>query len=159
MTAIKGPTLTTRGPVFWPGDQGYAEEKAGYNGIVSHEPEVIVGAEHSDDILAAVRYAAARGLSVAVQATGHGISLPADGVLISTRRMTGIEIDPATATARVEAGVVSRDLLRAASARGLAPLNGSSPAVGVVGYHLGAVSRCWADFTATPRTGSGRSTW
>jgi FAD/FMN-containing dehydrogenase len=123
--------------VFWPGAAGYELEKSGYNGIVIHKPALIVGAEQPDDVVAAVRYAAARGMSVAVQATGHGISFPADGVLVSTRRMTGIEVDAQARTARVEAGVVSRDLLRATTAHGLAPLNGSSPAVGVIGYTLG----------------------
>lgn len=137
MTAAEDHVLNPSCPVFWPGDAGYDEERSGYNGIVTHAPAVIVGAERPQDIVVAVQYAAAHGMSVAVQATGHGISLPADGVLVSTRRMTDIEVDPKARTARVEPGVLSRDLLRATTAHGLAPLNGSSPAVGVVGYTLG----------------------
>lgn len=136
MNATGEHPLNVRCPVFWQGDAGYDAEGSGYNQIVTHAPAVTVGAEHAEDLVAAVRYAAERDMSVAVQATGHGISFAADGVLVSTRRMTGIEVDPEARIARVEAGVLSRDLLRATTAHGLAPLNGSAPAVGVVGYTL-----------------------
>jgi FAD/FMN-containing dehydrogenase len=119
-------------------DPGYDAERTGYNLSVDHKPEVVVPAASVVDVVAAVRYATARGLGVAVQATGHGPSRSADGqVLITTSRMDGITIDPVARTARVEAGVRGGALVRAAAEHGLAPLNGSSPEVGVVSYHLG----------------------
>jgi hypothetical protein len=51
--------------------------------------------------------------------------------------MRGIEIDPTSRVARVEAGVLSLELVEAAAAHGLAALAGSSPDVGVIGYTLG----------------------
>ncbi|OZM80500.1 FAD-binding oxidoreductase [Pseudonocardia sp. MH-G8] len=121
-----------------PGDQGYDTGRTGYNLAVDHKPEVVVPAASVDDVVAAIRYATTRGLGVAVQATGHGPSRSADGsVLINTSRMDGITIDPVARTARVEAGVRGSALVRAAAEHGLAPLNGSSPEVGVVSYHLG----------------------
>ncbi|WP_063050506.1 FAD-binding oxidoreductase [Nocardia arthritidis] len=126
------------GPVFRPGDEGYDAEIAGFQTAYTHRPEVIVGAVHAEDVRAAVEYAARRELPIAVQATGHGLSVATDGgVLISTRRMTGIRIDPARRTAYVGAGVRAGALVEAAAEHGLAPLNGSSPSVGVVGYLLG----------------------
>ena len=88
-------------------------------------------------MVAAVRYAADAGLTVGVQATGHGVGVPADGVLVSTRRMRTVQVDPTTRTVRVAAGARGRDLTTALVPHGLAPLGGSSPDVGVVGYHLG----------------------
>ncbi|MFF7943787.1 FAD-binding oxidoreductase [Nocardia gamkensis] len=126
------------GPVFRPGDEGYDAEIAGFQTAYTHRPGLIVGAVHAEDVRAAVEYAARRELPIAVQATGHGLSVATDGgVLISTRRMTGIRIDPARRTARVGAGVRAGALVEAAAEHGLAPLNGSSPSVGVVGYLLG----------------------
>ncbi|WP_040866053.1 FAD-binding oxidoreductase [Nocardia exalbida] len=126
------------GPVFRPGDGGYDAEIAGFQTAYTHRPGLIVGAVHAEDVRAAVEYAARRELPIAVQATGHGLSVATDGgVLISTRRMTGIRIDPARRTARVGAGVRAGALVDAAAEHGLAPLNGSSPSVGVVGYLLG----------------------
>jgi FAD/FMN-containing dehydrogenase len=120
------------------GDPGYDTERSGYNLSVEHKPEVVVPAASVDDVVAAVRYATAHGLGLAMQATGHGPSQSADGtVLINTSRMDGITIDPIARTARVEAGVRGGALVRAAAEHGLAPLNGSSPEVGVVSYHLG----------------------
>jgi FAD/FMN-containing dehydrogenase len=51
--------------------------------------------------------------------------------------MTEVLVDPLTGTARVAAGVRWEQVIRAAAAYGLAPLNGSSHLVGVVGYTLG----------------------
>jgi hypothetical protein len=119
-------------------DDRYDAERAGYNLSVDHEPAVIVPATGTDDVVAAVRYAVTHGLGVAVQATGHGPSRPADGqLLITTSRMDGVTVDPVARTARIEAGVRGGALVRAAAAHGLAPVNGSSPEVGAVSYHLG----------------------
>ncbi|MGV9411423.1 FAD-binding oxidoreductase [Nocardia sp. NPDC003693] len=126
------------GPVFRPGDAGYDDEIAGFQTAYTHRPGVVVGALHAEDVRAAVEYAALRELPIAVQATGHGLSAPlSGGVLISTRRMTDIRVDPVTRIARVGAGVRAGALVEAAAAHGLAPLNGSSLSVGVVGYTLG----------------------
>ena len=51
--------------------------------------------------------------------------------------MNGLAVDPVTRTARVEAGVRWEQVIEAAVPHGLAPLNGSSVDVGVVGYILG----------------------
>ncbi|WP_378739616.1 FAD-binding oxidoreductase [Nocardia brasiliensis] len=129
---------TFTGPVFRPGDAGYKEEIAGFQTAYTHRPALVVGAVHAEDVRAAVEYAARQNLPVSVQATGHGLSVAADeGVLISTRRMTAVEIDPAARTARIGAGVRAGALVETAAGHGLAPLNGSSPSVGVVGYLLG----------------------
>ncbi|MEU6562117.1 FAD-binding oxidoreductase [Nocardia nova] len=130
------PPIT--GPVFRPDDDGFDAEIAGFQTAYRHRPDLVVGAAHAGDVRAAVEFAARHGLPIAVQATGHGLSVPADhGVLISTRRMTEVRVDPGTRTAWVGAGVRAQALIAAAVAHGLAPLNGSSPSVGVVGYHLG----------------------
>ena len=102
-----------------------AAEAAGFNRAVTHRPAVVVAAAGAADVAAAVRYATDEGLPVAVQATGHGASAPADGkVLVSTRRMQALEVDPAARVARVEAGVRWRKVIDAAAPHGLAPLSG-----------------------------------
>ncbi|MEV4598549.1 FAD-binding oxidoreductase [Amycolatopsis sp. NPDC049253] len=122
---------------FTPGHDGYREEIAGFQTGIPSTPKLVVAARTADDVAEAVRHAAAHDLPVAVQATGHGLRAPADGVLISTKRMQGVEIDPVNAVARVEAGTTWGKVLEAAAEHGLAPLSGSAPGVGVVGYTLG----------------------
>ncbi|MFD6279055.1 FAD-binding oxidoreductase [Streptomyces sp. NPDC060209] len=101
-------------------------------------PDLLVEATGAADVQAAVRDAAARGLPVAVHATGHGLPGPVEGgVLISTRRMDTVDVDPERRTARVGAGATWGGVIAAAAPHGLAPLNGSAPGVGAVSYTLG----------------------
>ena len=126
------------GPVYAAGDDGMAAEVATWNVAVQHTPAIAVGATCAADVAAAVSWAAARGLGVAVQATGHGpVRNAAGSVMITTRRMQGLSIDPERRVARVEAGVKWIRVLEAAAEFGLAGLCGSSSDVGVIGYTLG----------------------
>ena len=122
---------------FTPDQAGYREEISGFQTGIQSTPQLVVAATSADDIAEAVRYANEHGLPVAVQATGHGLREPAEGVLISTRRMTGVTVDPQRRVARAEAGTTWGSVITAAAEHGLAPLSGSSPGVGVVGYTLG----------------------
>jgi FAD/FMN-containing dehydrogenase len=126
------------GPVLQPDDEGYAAELAGFDLAVSQRPALVVGATGAADVVAAVRHARAVGLPVAVQATGHGITVPADdALLITTRRAHAVRVDPHDRTAWLEAGAVWSRVLHEAAPFGLAPLAGSAPAVGAVSYTLG----------------------
>ncbi|GAA4697612.1 FAD/FMN-containing dehydrogenase [Promicromonospora umidemergens] len=126
------------GPVLLPGQDGYDEERTGFNLAVRHHPDVIVGATQTKDVVAAVAFAAEQGLPVAVLGTGHGSSTAAEGgLLITTRRMSTVHVDPETRRARVGAGARFEHVVPEAARYGLAPLNGSAPHVGVVGYTLG----------------------
>ncbi|MFC4373133.1 FAD-binding oxidoreductase [Nocardia halotolerans] len=137
MTAT-APHPSCTGPVFTPRDAEYAQEVAGFQTAYTHRPALVVGAAHVEDVRAAVEHAARHNLPVAVQATGHGLSAAADGgVLITTGRMTGIDVDARAGTARIGAGVRAGALVAAAARHGLAPLNGSAPSVGMAGYVLG----------------------
>ncbi|GGS83640.1 FAD-binding oxidoreductase [Streptomyces sp. KD18] len=128
-----------RGPLLLPGTDGYEEETLGFNRILPQtRPAAVVVADGTADIIAAVRSASRSGLAVAVQATGHGVSVPADGaLLINTRNLTGVRVDPRARTARIEPGAQWSRVIQEAAPFGLAPLNGASPGVGVVSYHLG----------------------
>ncbi len=126
------------GPVYAAGDDGLAAEVATWNVAIQHTPAVAVGATCAADVAAAVTWAVGHGLGVAVQATGHGpVRNSAGSLMITTRRMQGLQIDPERRTARVEAGVKWVRLLEAAGEFDLAGLCGSSSDVGVVGYTLG----------------------
>lgn len=127
-----------KGPVLTPGDGSYATECATYNLAITHHPAVVVGATGARDVQAAVRFASGHELPVAVLATGHQAIMPTDGaLLITTSRMAAVEVDAQARSARVGAGTRWQQVIDAASEHGLAPLNGSSPLVGAVGYTLG----------------------
>ncbi|MEU4508216.1 FAD-binding oxidoreductase [Nonomuraea wenchangensis] len=127
----------TRGPVHLPGAEGYDEQRTGFQLLDPHRPSVIVSAADAEDVRAAVEFAGRTRTPVAVQAGGHGLAAPTDGVLISTRRMSSVRIDAAARIAWVEAGATWRTVIEAAAPHGLAPLSGSFPGVGAVPYTLG----------------------
>ncbi|MGP3966760.1 bagremycin/ferroverdin biosynthesis FAD-dependent oxygenase BagG/FevA2 [Streptomyces sp. 6N223] len=126
------------GQVLRPGEDAFALELDGFNLITEHDPDVIAVVDGAADVREAVAYAAARRLPISVQATGQGPSTAATGgLLISTRRLRGVVIDPVARIARVEGGTQWSEVISAAAAHGLAPLSGSSPLTGVIGYTLG----------------------
>lgn len=115
----------------------YEQLRRGWDLSIDHYPAYILLPHHAADIAAGVRFARASGLGVAVQSTGHGMLYPADdNLLIVTSRMTGVQVDAEARTAVVEAGVIWQQVLDAVTPHGLAPLLGSSPRVGVIGYML-----------------------
>ena len=126
------------GPVLLPDDAGYQAECATFNLMRSVRPAVAVGATSVADVQAAVRFAAERDLPVAILATGHQMVRSAEGaVLINMSRMNAVHVDSARTFARVQGGTRWQQVLGETDKYGLAPLNGTSPTVGVVGYHLG----------------------
>jgi hypothetical protein len=126
------------GPLFTPEDAGYAAEIAGFNTAVTHTPALVVAATSAEDVVEAVRVAHELGLRLSVQGAGHGGLEPVrGGVLISTRRLDQVRVDPESRLATVGAGTRWSQVVRAASEHGLAPVCGSSTDVGVVGYLLG----------------------
>ncbi len=125
------------GPVALPGEPDY-ERATPWNVAVAVRPYAVVLATSARDVAQVMRFAAEQGLRVAVQATGHG-ALPVedDTILVSTSWMTGCTVDAAGRTARIGAGAQWQHVLDAATPHGLAPVMGSSPGVGVVGFLTG----------------------
>ncbi|HLN78505.1 MAG TPA: FAD-binding oxidoreductase [Nocardioidaceae bacterium] len=128
------------GAIHLPGDPGYDEARMPWNVAVDQRPAAVAYPGNADEVSAVVRAAAAAGLRVAPQGTGHnaGPLGPLDDVvLLRTSAMTAVEIDAERQIARVEAGALWLDAVEPAAEAGLAALHGSSPDVGIVGYSLG----------------------
>ncbi|QBE49061.1 FAD-binding oxidoreductase [Leucobacter triazinivorans] len=135
LVALRGE-LT--GPAYLRGEDGYAEELAGFNTLSPLSPDLVVGAVDERDVQLAVRFARAAGLQVSVMATGHGsyCSVP-EGVLIRTHRLDAIDVDPETRRFTIGAGARWMDILPRLAPHGLGAVTGSSPSVGAVGLTLG----------------------
>jgi hypothetical protein len=128
------------GAVYGPDDAGWDEVRRAWNLAIDQRPAAVAFPLTDSDVVAVVEFAREEGLRVAAQATGHGAGAIAsleDAILISTKHMRGVRIDPGTRRARVRAGAVWADVTGPAAAYGLAPLAGSAGDVGVVGYTLG----------------------
>lgn len=120
-----------------PGSETYMRCATPWNVAVSSQPLAVVVAHDANDIQQAVRWAGSNDIGVAVQLTGHGAAAQLDSsILIHTGLLDECVIHP-EGWARVGAGVRWAQVLEAAAAHGLAPLAGSAPDVGVVGYTTG----------------------
>ena len=135
---IHALSTAVSGIVAVPDSPEFAAETFAFNVATVHRPDVVLGAADAQDVAAAVKWAAERRLPVSVQSTGHGADSAIDGgLLINTRRLQDLKIDPVERTARVGAGVKWRTVLEASVPHGLVGLHGSSTDVGVVGYTVG----------------------
>lgn len=144
MTApVPDTTLLRRaleGDVVAPGDAGWDAARQAWNLTVDQRPALVVLARSAADVAATVRFAAAHGLRVAAQSTGHGATSMGDlaeTILLKTSRLTAVTVDSGSRTATVQAGALWRDVVAPAAEHGLVGLHGLSGSVGVAGYVLG----------------------
>lgn len=134
MEALRAASLR----VHLPDEADYSALASAWNVAVATRPLAVVEAQSAEDVAAAVRIANEYGLPVSVQATGHSpASTFADELLISTTGLRELALHADERRVRVGAGVRWLDVLQAAAEYGLAPLAGSAPDVGVVGYTTG----------------------
>ncbi len=132
--------LSISGLVVQPDDADWDAARVAWNLVVDQRPTAVAHVQSADDIAAVLRFAAANGLRVAVQGTGHGapsLGSLEDTLLIKTEAMRSVEVDRDARTARVEAGATAEQVADAAQAAGLSSLPGSAPSVGAVGFSLG----------------------
>lgn len=128
--------------VHLPGSTGYEGGRFAWNVAVAQHPAAVAVPRTVEEAVQVVRSAAAAGLRLTAQSTGHAASALAghdldDVVLVRTGALRGVHVDPVRRTARVEAGACWEDVVSAAAAHGLTAPHGSAPDIGVVGYTLG----------------------
>src|SRR4051794_35618120 len=100
---------------------GYRFDRANDPGAGT--PLAVVRAGSTADVQAAVRFAAAHGVTVVPRGAGSGLSggsTAVDGcVVVSTERMTSIDVDPVTRTVVAEPGAMNAQVKAAAAEHGL----------------------------------------
>jgi len=122
--------------VHEPGDAEYAHATSPDNSSYAQRPFAVVRPRSAQEVAQTVKYASHLGITVAVQATGHGAGreIGADELLLDTSALTGVTVDRLGATAQVGAGERWPAVQEAAGPHGLLGLSGTSPTVGVAGY-------------------------
>ncbi len=131
------------GEIRWRGDAGYEEARVGpvFNARRPERfPAAIAQPAAEREVVAAVRLARERGLAITVRGGGHSLAawaLRDDVLLIDLRRMSEIDLDPASGVVRVSPSVRGGDELAPYLAeRGRMFPGGHCPSVGMGGFLL-----------------------
>lgn len=124
------------------GDDGYEERRRATpaNGRCPDRfPDVIVTAADEQDVVEAVRMAAAEGMHVAVRSRGHSFAVNSvrdGGMLLDVGRLDGVEVDAAAKTATAGPGRRGNELCAMLDEQGLFFPTGHCKGVGLGGYLL-----------------------
>jgi FAD/FMN-containing dehydrogenase len=128
------------GKVLVGGDSGYDEARSLWNGDIQRKPAVIAQCTTAEQVAAAIGFARAESLEIAVRGGGHnfaGHGVCEGGLMIDLSAMNTVSVDPATKRARCGGGTTWADLDGATQEHGLAVPGGVISHTGVGGLSLG----------------------
>jgi FAD/FMN-containing dehydrogenase len=129
-----------RGDVLQPGDAGYDDARALYNGMIDKRPRLIARCVDAADVVRSVELGRRTGMLVAVRGQGHngpGLGSCDGGLVIDLGRMRSVRVDPDDRTVRVDPGCTQGDVDHATHVFGLAVPAGIVSTTGVAGLTLG----------------------
>ena len=129
-----------RGTLVRPDDADFEEDRQVWNVAGQGMPLAIVRAADSGDVATAIDFARRNEIEIAVRSGGHSLAghSSGDGVLvIDTRDLRGLHIDPDRRLAWAGAGLTAGEYTSAAAAHGLATPFGDTGSVGIGGLTLG----------------------
>ena len=138
--AIKQFRHTHRGDVITSDDARYDQARRVWNAMIDKRPALIARPRNAADVTAAVTFARANHLPIAVRGGAHGVAGRAtcdDGMVIDFADMKAIKVDPVAKTAIAEPGLKWQDFDRETQAFGLATTGGTVGDTGIAGLTLG----------------------
>ncbi|WP_415381604.1 FAD-binding oxidoreductase [Halosimplex sp. TS25] len=129
----------TRGAMLYPGEPGYDEARAVWNGMIDREPGAVVRATGTADVVAAVDFARETGVELSVRGGGHNVAGKAvteGGLMLDLSEMTGVRVDREAGTVRAEGGATLGDVDHETQLFGLATALGAVSETGIAGLTL-----------------------
>ena len=129
-----------RGDLIRPGDAGYDQARAVYNGMIDKYPAAIARVRDVADVITCVNFGREHGLDLAVRGGGHsaaGLGVADGGLVIDLSLLRSTTVSPGDHTVRVDAGCTLGDMDHATVALGMATPSGFLANTGVAGLALG----------------------
>jgi FAD/FMN-containing dehydrogenase len=140
MSTAEGLRHSVRGDVIAPNDEGYEDARRVFNAMIDRRPAFVVRCAGTADVVAAVAFARANELDLAVRGGGHsvpGFGTADDAVVIDLSGMRDVQVDPEQSTARAGGGTTWGAFNDATHPYGLATTGGVVSTTGVGGLTLG----------------------
>lgn len=131
---------TFKGDLLRPGQSGYGEARAIWNGMVARTPGLIARCVDISDVQNAIRAASDTGIVTAVRCGGHslaGFSTCEGGLVIDLSRMRQVAVDPEARRARIAGGCLLGSVDSATQETGLVFPSGVVSHTGASGLILG----------------------
>jgi FAD/FMN-containing dehydrogenase len=128
------------GRVITPSDPDYDRVRSVWNGMIDRYPALIASCATTADVVAALRFARAHDLPVAVRGGGHSVaghSTCDGGIVIDCSPLETITVDPEARTVSAGGGVTWGELDAATQPFGLAAPGGVFSRTGIAGLTLG----------------------
>ena len=129
-----------KGDLLRPGQRGYEDARAIWNGMVARTPGLIARCADVSDVQSAVRAASEAGILTAVRCGGHslaGFSTCDGGMVIDLSRMRQVTVDPEARRARIAGGCLLGSIDSATQKAGLVFPSGVVSHTGASGLILG----------------------
>ena len=129
-----------QGRLLRPGDQGWNEAVAIWNGLAARLPALVLQPISAHDVAAAVGYARDHGLLIGIKGGGHniaGTAIAEGGLTLDLSGMREVTVDPDANVVHVGPGCLLGEVDQATQAHGLATVLGFVSETGVAGLTLG----------------------
>jgi len=129
-----------KGDLVRPGDTGFEDARAIWNGMVARKPGLIARCADVSDVQSAVRAASETGILTAIRCGGHslaGFSTCDGGLVIDLSRMRQVTVDPEARRARIAGGCLLGSIDSATQKAGLVFPSGVVSHTGASGLILG----------------------
>jgi FAD/FMN-containing dehydrogenase len=139
-SALDAFRTALQGNVRTPGDAGYDEARAVWNGTIDRHPALIVSAQTIENVQQVIAFAQQHEIVLAVRGGGHsfaGHSTCDGGIVLDLAPMRHLRVDPARRLAMASPGLRWADLDAATQQHGLAVTGGQISHTGIAGLTLG----------------------
>lgn len=138
-TAVVSLSVGFSGDIIEPEDARFDSARGVWNAMIDRRPALIARCLTTNDVQAAVKFAVACDLPIAIRGGGHNVAGHAvcdGGIVIDLSMMRGVTVDASTPVAKVEGGALWKDVDAATQAHGLATPGGLISDTGVAGLTL-----------------------
>jgi FAD/FMN-containing dehydrogenase len=138
--SAKSPPVELTGRIVRPQDPDYASASLGWDELFVHYPLVIVFAQETQDVVNALTWARQNDVALRVRSGRHsleGWSNVDNGIVIDISELKSAQIDTASLTATVGAGLNQLEAVTTLGKQDLAVTTGTEGSVGLSGATLG----------------------